>query len=244
MRWLLAAALVLGSTLPVAAQRAPRRAFVAVLAGLHTPAADFDDRFRFEQYFEHATVDVDYPARAAVLVEAGAGVRLWRSLGTGVAVTYFVNDSSAHVHGSIPHPFHFEQLRNISGQRSGLTRRGTAVHLQLRYSLPLTQRLQLVVAAGPSFFSIERELVTGVQFDENYPFDEATFRAADTKRARGTASGFNVGADAVWPMGRRFGVGGILRFFRSSVDLDPTEGRTVTVEADNVQAAFGLRVFF
>jgi hypothetical protein len=243
MRVLSASVMLFVTAVPMTAQAQPGRSFVALNAGVQAGRSALDDRFDFDQDQEKATVDVDYPAKAGMMVDAGGGLRVWRNLGIGVAVTYFTTKSTARVEARIPHPFHFDRFRDVSGDRSGAERRETAVHVQARYPLALGRRLELVVAAGPSFFNTEQELVTGVQFDQTFPFDEATFRAADARRASGSAVGFNAGADVVWPLGRRLGVGGAIRFVRGAVDLDAANGRRVAVDAGGLQAALGLRLF-
>ena len=43
---------------------------------------------------------------------------------------------------------------------------------------------------------------------------------------------------------RQFGVGGILRFSRATVDLDAPDNRTVSVDAGGFYAGGGLRIVF
>jgi hypothetical protein len=42
---------------------------------------------------------------------------------------------------------------------------------------------------------------------------------------------FNVGADAMWMFGENLGVGGIVRYARTSVDIPMPENRTISVDA-------------
>ncbi len=58
-----------------------------------------------------------------------------------------------------PHPFFFNQLREVTGDAPNLTRTETAVHVQAMYFINPSGPLRLVLSAGPSFFNVEQDLV-------------------------------------------------------------------------------------
>ena len=92
-------------------------------------------------------------------------------------------------------------------------------------------RLRLVVSGGPSFFTVQQDIVTEVTITETYPFDTAAFASATTSREKGSAVAFNAGADVMWMLTPRFGVGGLVRYSRATVDLDAPGNRTIAVDA-------------
>ena len=49
---------------------------------------------------------------------------------------------------------------------------------------------------------------------------------------------------ASWMLGRTFGVGGILRFSKATVDLDAPNNRTISVDAGGFYAGGGVRILF
>jgi hypothetical protein len=118
------------------------------------------------------------------------------------------------------------------------------MHAQLQFSIPATRQLILVLSAGPSRLNVEQELVTDVLYDEEYPFDIATFRSATTRASKASVTGFNAGADLRWMLGRHMGFGGMVRFIRGSVDLTTDNDRRIRVRAGGVQAGGGIRVAF
>ena len=81
-------------------------------------------------------------------------------------------------------------------------------------------------------------------YDEEYPFDVATFRSATTRRSKATVTGFNAGADLRWMLSRNIGVGGMLRYIRGSVDLETEDDRQISVRAGGLQVGGGLRIGF
>ncbi len=241
----LAMATALACAIPAAAQNTANAGVVVSLNGGTQVAADsLSDHFDFERNAETATVDVKYPAKPGVLVDAGIGVRLWKRLGAGVAVAYVTRDGAAQVDARIPHPFQFERSRTVTGKQGSITRAETGVHFQLQYSFEASRRLSVVLSGGPSWLGVEQKLVTDVQYDEAYPYDEATFRSATARRSKASAVGVNAGADLRWMFGRTIGLGALVRFTRGTVDLETQDDRRVSVRAGGVQAGVGLRFVF
>ena len=137
---------------------------------------------------------------------------------------------------SVPHPFFFNQPREVTGDATGVKRSETAVHVQAMYLVEPGGRLRLVLSGGPSFFTVEQDLVTEVTITETFPFDTAAFASARKSREKGSAAAFNVGADVMWMLNRTLGVGGLVRFSQASVDLDAPANRTISVDAGGVYA--------
>ncbi len=240
----LCVALLVCLAVPAAAQVSNPRVFISVNAGIQPAPSGLSDRFTFEAELETATVDVDYPFEQATIIDGGAAVRLWKRLGAGVAVSSYARDGSAAVDASIPHPFFFEQPREVTGDATDITRSESAIHAQLVYIVHTSERLRILFSAGPSRIAVEQEIVTGVQYDESFPFDTATFRSATTQLLKGSKIGFNVGADVGYMITRMFGVGGMVRFSRADIDLDGPANRSISVEAGGVQVGGGIRVVF
>ena len=126
-----------------------------------------------------------------------------------------------------------------------MNRSETAVHVQAMYLVNLGARLRRRALGGPSFFSVEQDLVTDVTVTETYPFDTATFASAKTTREKGSAPGFNVGADVMWMLNRRFGVGGLVAVCAAhrSISTHRATGRSRSMRA-GVYAGGGMRILF
>jgi hypothetical protein len=228
---------------PSAPPAAPR-GVVSVNGGWQAPSRTFSDSFTFDQYAEPGTADVEYTVDPGPVFEGGFGMRLWKALGVGVSASKFNRSSTAHVTGSMPHPFFFSRPRTIEGDATGITRDETTINLQALAFVPAGSRVLLVLSAGPSFISVQQDLVTAVKWDESYPFDTATYRTVDTTTPSEHAVGVNVGADVIFRFGRSFGLGALIRFTQAKVDLVPAAGRTVSVDAGGFQAGAGFRILY
>lgn len=239
-----AVALVASQALPASAQTWTERVHVSVNAGYQATSNDFTDRFEFERYLETGSTSVEYPVKGGFTFDAGGGVRLWKNLGAGVAVSVFSRDDVALTTSQFPHPFFFNQPREVTGEATGVKRSETAVHVQAMYFIATGGRLRFVLSGGPSFFNVTQDFVSEVRITEDYPFDTATFSSAQLEEGKGSKTAFNVGADVMWMFSRNVGAGGLIRFSRASVDLDAPASRTVSVDAGGLFVGGGLRLAF
>jgi hypothetical protein len=222
----------------------PKQAFAAehvivsvnasYLAASHT----FDDTRTFDVNAEQASFTTSYDVEARLGIDAGAFVRVWRNLAVGGAFTSHKDDRDLVIEGSIPHPLLFNHPRSIEGTAPG-TREETAFHLEVAWIVPVNKKLQVVAFAGPSFFTIKQSVVTGISYDEQYPYDTATFRSADVALEEEQKTGFNVGADVGYYFTKNLGVGGIIRFAPAKVTFSLGE-----VDAGGAMFGGGLRLRF
>lgn len=109
---------------------------------------------------------------------------------------------------------------------------------------PVGERLSVAVFGGPSLFRLNRGLVDDVRYNHQYPYDSATFTAAQTSDASASQLGFNAGADVGYFFARNVGVGAMIRFTGANVDFDAPDGNTVAVDTGGLQAGAGLRLRF
>lgn len=224
------------------AQSVAPRGLVTINGGLQSPSRTFSDSFTFEVNVEEATVRTNYEVTSGPFFDGGFSIRLLGPIGAGVGFSRFSRTETAKVSGTIPHPFFFDRGREIAGD-ADVKRNETAVHAQVVAFLPAGDRVLVVLSAGPSFFSVEQSLVTGVAYDESYPFDEASFRSATVRLERRDQVGFNAGADVVVRLGGSFGVGGMIRYAAATVDFT-IDDRTRSLEAGGLQAGGGIRIVF
>ena len=235
-----------GTARPVAAQASDARGFITINGGLQTASADFSDNIAFGHPLfgpEEGNFDTRYRTGGDTLVDVSGGVRVWRRLAVGVGVSQFSHENDAGITGRIPHPFRFDRLRQISGTETGLTRQEMAVHIQALWVIPAGRAVEIALFGGPTFFNVTQDLVTGVTFDQTYPYNDATFAGASQQPQSASTIGFHAGADGAVYFSNWVGVGGMVRFSRGSVDLD-SQGGGVAIDTGGVQTSGGLRLRF
>ena len=252
------AVVVLLLAAPAAAQvsEGAGRGFIAINGGLQPSTSDFSDTVVFAAsggvYTERVSgAAAQEPASftntssidAGTLFDVSGGVRLWRTLGIGVGVSRAALDVETTIAAQVPHVFVFDRDRSIAGT-APLTREETAVHVQVRAVLPVSEAFTVSVFGGPTFFTVTQDLVSDVEFIHSYPYDTATFSAATTVSAQESKVGFNVGADVAYYFSSHVGVGWLTRYSGATIELPSANDGTVSITAGGLHTVGGLRLRF
>lgn len=246
LRRLVCGVLLLGGTLgarPAFAQRWTDHAIVSVNVGAQVDTERLSERITLEKNVEPAPVTATLDDKTLPFFDVGATFRIAGSLGVNVALSYLSETDTADVSAEIPHPFFFNRLRPISGQAASVRHRELAFHANVAYVVA-SPSVNLVLAGGASFFDVEQDFVTDVEFNESFPFDTATFRSATLTRVSATETGYNVSADVTWKIGESWGVGGLVRFSRATVPFRAGGLDFGEIDVGGLQAGGGLRLIF
>ena len=184
-------------------------------------------------------------------VDVGGSLSVWRRLGFGVSFTQMRNTGRAVVAGTVPHPLDVGSDRLVRAQTLGLAQRQRAVHASVFWRLPLQGALEMAVAAGPTYFSLQQGVVVQLIPVEvsGPPFSEVALRIGSGQHTR-SGAGFNAGMDFTYMFtsaGSRpqLGFGYYARVSRGSVLLPISADRTLRrVSLGGVQTGAGLRLRF
>ena len=217
--------------------------FVSVSAGLQAPSTDFTENFTFESNAEGADVAAVYGVDSSFTFDVSGGIFVWQDLAVGVGVSRFSKDAQATVSARLPNPFFFNQDRLVDGSAQA-SRTETAVHVMAQWAIPVTQRVEIGIFGGPSFFSVDQDFVRSVEFVDEFPFETATFVSAPVARQSESAIGYHVGADVAVFVTPHVGVGGLVRFSRATTDFVDAGGSTLSVDAGGLLLGGGLRLRF
>ena len=218
------------------------RWFISANGLFQTGSSGFNEEIEFQEFVETGTIETSFEPGDAIGFDGSIGVRVWRRVGVGVAVSTYAPDAGGTVTARIPHPLHFNQHREVTGG-ADLTRKETAIHANLLYFVPAGERLQVIIGAGPSYFQADQTFVNDVLYAHEYPFDTAEFLGIDSDGESGSALGFNATLDVAWKFSRTFGLGALVRYTQASVPFSPGE-REVTIDVGGFQAGIGARVSF
>lgn len=241
----LALAALCAAPAPAAAQALvttpPSKYFVNFNVAFQPGDRSYADEARFPVHQEDATVGTVYDVDGGTGFDIGGGAYLWNNVGVGLAFSRVGGGDAARTTASLPHPLLFNAPRTAELSARHAER---AVHLQALWTLPVHENFDITVAAGPSFYTVQRDRVIGVSFTEgSEPFTSVTVTGATTARQSESAVGFNIGVDGVYMVTSRFGAGLLLRYASASVDFQGTD-RDVAVDAGGLQVGVGVRVRF
>lgn len=237
---------IASTALSVAAQQttAGSRGFVAFNVGLQASTEDFSDNLAFSLFVEEGSHEATYKGATALVFDVSGGGRVWRHLAIGGGLSVFSRETEASVSARLPHPFFFDQHRNVAGTAAGLTQSTVAVHVQALWMVPVSDSLDISIFGGPTFFTVSQDFVEMIKFTEEYPFDTAQFTGVSTTEASESTIGFNVGVDVAFYFSEHVGIGGLARFSRGSVDFSLAAGEVLSANVGGPEAMGGLRVRF
>ena len=175
----------------------------------------FQESLTATVYDEQATYSIEHASSGGGHFDIGGGLRVWRNLAVGLAVTSFSTSAGALITGTVPHPLFFDRPRTGSAARSALEHKELGIHVQAAWVMPVSEKISVTVAAGPSFFNVTQSLVTGVTVANEIgaPFDTVALGTAATSSVSETGVGVNAGVDITYLVTERIGGG-----FRAAFD--------------------------
>jgi hypothetical protein len=244
----LLAALLLSGTPPASAQTTPEpppRWFAAINAGARVTSPSVTAGTTYKVNGEDAVVAATYSTKTLPALDVRAGARVWRQMVVGLGASLVAGHGTVDVEAQLPHPFRFSEPRTVEGSVGRISHTDVVVAAEVGWVLSVSRRLSAVVFVGPAIFAATQEVATRVQYDEQYPYDSATFVSVDVDSKHPTAVGFTTGADLVYQLRRSIGVGALVRYSRATATIDPLDdGRTFRLNLGGLQTTLGLRVRF
>ncbi len=158
--------------------------------------------------------------------------------------TSFKDEEPSNITGSVPNPFHFNQPRSFAGTSDPLTHQEQTVHVSALWRVRVSPTIEVGVGGGPSFISVQQDFVKDVEFNEQYPFDTATFSRAVTEQVKQSFVGFHVGGDLAWYFTRNIGVSGTVRYSHANADVTTPANNQISMKVGGVETTVGVRLSF
>jgi hypothetical protein len=217
---------------------------VSINAGLQQPSTTFSATTHVPVYESTSTLTTNYTVPVGAFVDADVILRASGAFGIEIGVSSFSKSQTAPVSGTIPHPVLGFPPRPISGISGPLERNEIVGHIDAAYVLSAGW-IDVAVSAGPSFFTVNQDLVANVTFTESPSNDRVTFTGATVTNAQATKLGFNAGVDVGIKLSKNIGVGGMVRYSHASMVFPlETTASGVTADAGGAHVGGGLRVYF
>ncbi len=248
--FLIACSVFAGSTLSASAQGGTwaDRGYVNLGAGVQSGSATMADSRTSSIYAETATITTSTTFKSgAIGPDVAFGLRVWRNMTVGVGFGQQKRTADGTISGSVPSPIFFNRPRTLSGSVTGLERTEQGTHINLGWVLPFSNKLDVMVYGGPSFFRVSQDMISDVTLGEQGgAFTSVVAQSTVTQRKK-SVTGYNVGADATYILWSndniRVGAGGFVRFAKGSAKLLMLASEQST-DIGGVQYGFGARVRF
>jgi len=208
--------------------------FVDVNVGGQFLHHSIDSTVSFPLYDETATVSSSQSTGNGFVFDIGAGYKFTPSLAAGLSFSTFGSKADASVTAKIPHPLFFDQPLTVNTSATGLERTERDVHVRLFWFLPVSDKMDVALSAGPSIVKLSQQLASGTVANGTQNLTVTT--TTESK----TGVGFNLGADGTYLVTPKVGVAIFIHYVIAKMDLPSVSG----VGAGGVQVGVGLHYRF
>jgi hypothetical protein len=237
-----------GPILRPATSRALSRGFLDVDFGVARAGNEtFNDTLAYTARQETVTAAAAYLLPVGALFNVGGGFMFTPAFGIGLAVSGSAHQSTASVALSVPDPIILNNNATASATTVVLQRTEGVMHVEALYATDIRRNFTIRVLAGPSFFRLTQDLVNGIGFSESLFPHQIRITGTDNSSYVGTGWGFNAGADIAYYFTSRFGLGGLARYSRGTVELPVAlggTGATFNYPVGGVNLGGGVRLRF
>jgi opacity protein-like surface antigen len=222
----------------------PPRVFVELDGMYRSTTQTLTDSASPTIYAESGTLGASYDVPAGPGFSGSAAFRLWKNLGIGASVSSFSTIFPAEVTGSIPNPFTFGQPRTFEGSVADLARKELAIGIHLRGMFQLSPKFGVSVYAGPTRLSLTQDAIVAIRYTEAYPYDSATFSAAQIATDKVNKWGVGAGADLAYYFTKNLGIGLGLRYSGGETELVSLGSSPLKSKLGGSEFGGGLRLRF
>jgi len=225
------------------AQAPTERVAISINGSYQAGTSDVSSTVGFEANAERGSYSYTFPVTPGPAFDVAARIRVRKNVGVGVAFTSFSASGAADITGQVPHPFHFNQLRDISGT-TPMDRKETAFHIRATINSTPGKNLQYTVFVGPVLFSIKQDLVENVSYSDSYPYDLAAFSSASVRQISQSKMGFGAGADVAYYFSKNAGIGAVATVAKANFSVKASDDSSVSLSAGGTSIGIGLRLRF
>ena len=213
--------------------------------GFQIGSNDLSYQAVFPLYDEQAVINASQTLEGGSFFDVSAGYRMGRTFGVALAWHTLQNTGDADLTGSLPHPIYFDRPREFTATATELDYDEQAFHVQALWFVQLSDKLDVAISGGPSFFRMNQQFVRAVAFTEQPPdYASVTVESVLVDDLTDNAVGFNAGADFTYAVTSKLGAGVQLRYSRATATFDTGEGQTADVTGGGFQVAGGVRFRF
>ncbi len=201
--------------------------FLSVNVGAQPKARNTTVAEAFPLYDETATIETLIGTGGKAIFDISGGYRAWGDFSIALGFSLYRDSSSTTAVASIPDPLFFDSPHASSFPLDVIDHSERAIHLSVVYVLPveLLDKLEVAVFAGPSFFTLNKELPGQATVTPG----GTSLSAITIEKFSGSATGGHVGVDLSYMVTPMFGAGVFLRAGSASVDIPSIVGGKVDV---------------
>ena len=213
------------------------KAFVNVSFGGQVSNHTLDTSTPFDLYEEAGTLTSSQKIGGGGLFDISGGYKVRRNLVAGIGYSKTGDRSDASLTALVPDPAFTDRPRSVSATAADLKHSENVINFFAAYMIPVTDKIDVGVSAGPSIFMVSQELPSGLTVTEPAP----TVNQVTVKKSDKTSVGVNFGIDVAYMLNKRWGVGGLMRYTFGSADF-PNSSDKLSVGGFQIGAGLRMRL--
>ena len=220
---------------------------------------DVSENTTFSLYDEQGKIAVTQTIKnSRGSFDISGGARIWQNLGAGIGYSSIHTTGTGSVTATVPHPLLYDSPRTATVSVIGLEHKVSAVHLFALWMFPVTDKLDVAISGGPTFFTLSQDMVGSASPTEvGPPYTSINLSTGSKVTSKKHKSGVNIGADLTYKLAGLFGasqtakkldkmlgVGAYIRWSGASANVTTAGGSAVTLDLGGLQIGFGARIRF
>ena len=214
--------------------------FVNASIGVQGGSRSLATSTEFTIYDETGSLTTTQDVGGGAFFDVSGGYKVWRNLAVGIGFSRVGSEADVAVQASVPDPGVFDRPRAATANVSGSQYSELAIHLSGTWMMPVTDKVDVGFAFGPTIFLVSQDMPTALTPD-NISEPGPTIQQIGLTSVDNTTVGVHFGLDATYLVTPRIGVGVLVRYSVGSADLaGATDGLTV----GGFQIGGGLRLRF
>jgi hypothetical protein len=212
------------------------KGYVSVNGGVQVGSHTLNTTSTFDIYDETATVTSTQKVKSSGIFDIGGAYRVWgKNILGGLSFSHASSNSNVSLSASIPDPAFTDRPRTVTSSQSGAKHSENVLNFDAIWMMPVAEKLDVGLFAGPSIFFIKQDTVGALTVSEPGPSVVAPLHSVSK-----TTAGINLGADLQYMLHKQWGVGGTARYTWGSAKIDSGDKLTV----GGFQLAAGVRYRF
>ena len=192
----------------------------------------------FDIYDETGNWEAVMEVDDSTIFDVSAGYRVWRNLAIAVGYSRTTDSHETALAAVIPDTLEFDSPHHETQDLTGYDREESAIHLSAVWMVPVTDKIDIAVMAGPSFFSVKQPYLAEITVTSG----GTTIGTTTDSTVSESATGYHFAVDGTYRILRNIGVGGMLRYAAAKVDAPGIVGGSI--DAGGFQALIGARFRF
>lgn len=192
----------------------------------------------FEIYEETANWEAVTDVDDSIIFDVTAGYRVWRNLALAAGYSRTTDTHDVALAAVIPDTLRFDSPHHETQELTGYDREESAFHLSAVWMVPVTDKIDIALMGGPSFFSVKQAYLSALTVTPG----GTTIGTTTDGSISESATGYHVAVDGTYRILRNVGVGAMARWAKATVDTPGLVGGSA--DAGGFQGLVGVRFRF